>query len=306
MDQNEQFRIKVGLAEMLKGGVIMDVMTVDQARIAEEAGACAVMALERIPAIIRREGGVARMSDPRLIREIEAAVSIPVMAKCRIGHLAEAQILEALGVDFIDESEVLTPADEENHIAKHAFKVPFVCGCRDLGEALRRIGEGAAMIRTKGEAGTGDIVEAVRHMRSVQGEMRRIQGLRDEELMAAAKQLGAPYEVLLQVRELGKLPVPNFAAGGVATPADASLMMQLGAESVFVGSGIFEVGDADPKKQDERRRDQLRMARAIVQAVANYDKPEILAQLSEGLPKAMKGLSVAAIPAGEHLAKRGW
>ena len=306
MDQNEQFRLKVGLAEMLKGGVIMDVMTADQARIAEESGACAVMALERIPAIIRREGGVARMSDPRLIREIEAAVSIPVMAKCRIGHFAEAQILEALGVDFIDESEVLTPADEENHIAKHGFKVPFVCGCRDLGEALRRIGEGAAMIRTKGEAGTGDIVEAVRHMRAVQQEIRRIQGLRDEELMAAAKQLGAPYEIVLQVRALGKLPVPNFAAGGVATPADASLMMQLGAESVFVGSGIFEVGDPDPKKQEEKRRDQLRMARAIVQAVANYDKPEILAQLSEGLPKAMKGIAVAAIPAGEQLAKRGW
>jgi len=306
MDQNEQFRLKVGLAEMLKGGVIMDVMTADQARIAEESGACAVMALERIPAIIRREGGVARMSDPRLIREIEAAVSIPVMAKCRIGHLAEAQILEALGVDFIDESEVLTPADEENHIAKHGFKVPFVCGCRDLGEALRRIGEGAAMIRTKGEAGTGDIVEAVRHMRAVQQEIRRIQGLRDEELMATAKQLGAPYEIVLQVRALGKLPVPNFAAGGVATPADASLMMQLGAESVFVGSGIFEVGDPDPKKQEEKRRDQLCMARAIVQAVANYDQPEILAQLSEGLPKAMKGIVVAAIPAGEQLAKRGW
>jgi pyridoxal 5'-phosphate synthase pdxS subunit len=294
----------VGRAEMLKGGVIMDVMTADQARIAEESGACAVMALERIPAIIRREGGVARMSDPRLIREIEAAVSIPVMAKCRIGHLAEAQILEALGVDFIDESEVLTPADEENHIAKHGFKVPFVCGCRDLGEALRRIGEGAAMIRTKGEAGTGDIVEAVRHMRAVQQEIRRIQGLRDEELMATAKHLGAPYEIVLQVRALGKLPVPNFAAGGVATPADASLMMQLGAESVFVGSGIFEVGDRE--KPEEQRRDQLRMARAIVQAVANYDKPEILAQLSEGLPKAMKGISVAAIPAGEQLAKRGW
>jgi len=304
MDQNEQFRLKVGLAEMLKGGVIMDVMTADQARIAEESGACAVMALERIPARIRREGGVARMSDPRLIREIEAAVSIPVMAKCRIGHLAEAQILEALGVDFIDESEVLTPADEENHIAKHAFKVPFVCGCRDLGEALRRIGEGAAMIRTKGEAGTGDIVEAVRHMRAVQQEMRRIQGLRDDELMAAAKQLGAPYEIVSQVRALGKLPVPNFAAGGVATPADASLMMQLGAESVFVGSGIFEVGDRE--KPEEQRRDQLRMARAIVQAVANYDKPEILAQLSEGLPKAMKGISASAIPVGEQLAKRGW
>ena len=304
MDQNEQFRLKVGLAEMLKGGVIMDVMTADQARIAEEAGACAVMALERIPARIRREGGVARMSDPRLIREIEAAVSIPVMAKVRIGHLAEAQILEALGVDFIDESEVLTPADEENHICKHAFKVPFVCGCRDLGEALRRIGEGAAMIRTKGEAGTGDIVEAVRHMRAVQQEIRRIQGLREDELMAAAKQLGAPYEIVLQVKALGALPVPNFAAGGVATPADASLMMQLGAESVFVGSGIFEVGNAE--KPEEQRRDQLRMARAIVQAVANYDKPEILAQLSEGLPAAMKGVSAAAIPVGEQLAKRGW
>ena len=328
MDQKEQFRLKVGLAEMLKGGVIMDVMTADQARIAEEAGACAVMALERIPARIRREGGVARMSDPRLIREIEAAVSIPVMAKCRIGHLAEAQILEALGVDFIDESEVLTPADEENHIAKHAFKVPFVCGCRDLGEALRRIGEGAAMIRTKGEAGTGDIVEAVRHMRAVQQEVRRIQSLRDDELMATAKNLGAPYEIVLQVRALGKLPVPNFAAGGVATPADASLMMQLGAESVFVGSGVFEVGPdveseeikkelealSSKEKREEKtrllraqqRENQLRMARAIVQAVANYDKPEILAQLSEGLPAAMKGTAAAAIPAGEQLAKRGW
>ena len=298
------FAVKKGLAQMLKGGVIMDVVTAEQAKIAEDAGACAVMALERVPADIRAQGGVARMSDPRLIREIEAAVSIPVMAKCRIGHLAEAQILEALGVDFIDESEVLTPADEENHIAKHAFKVPFVCGCRDLGEALRRIGEGAAMIRTKGEAGTGDIVEAVRHMRAVQQEMRRIQGLRDDELMAAAKQLGAPYDIVLQVKALGKLPVPNFAAGGVATPADASLMMQLGAESVFVGSGIFEVGDRE--KPEEQRRDQLRMARAIVQAVANYDKPEILAQLSEGLPKAMKGISAAAIPVGEQLAKRGW
>jgi len=304
MDQSEQFRLKVGLAEMLKGGVIMDVMTADQARIAEEAGACAVMALERIPARIRREGGVARMSDPRLIKEIEAAVSIPVMAKCRIGHVAEAQILEALGVDFIDESEVLTPADEENHIAKHGFKVPFVCGCRDLGEALRRIGEGAAMIRTKGEAGTGDIVEAVRHMRAVMKEIRRIEGLRDDELMAEAKNLGAPYEVVRQVRALGKLPVPNFAAGGVATPADASLMMQLGAESVFVGSGIFEVGlDLKP---EEQRHEQLRMARAIVQAVANYDKPEILAQLSEGLPQAMKGIAAESVPAGEQLAKRGW
>ena len=305
LSPGEQFRLKVGLAEMLKGGVIMDVMTADHARIAEESGACAVMALERIPARIRREGGVARMSDPKLIREIEAAVSIPVMAKVRIGHLAEAQILEALGVDFIDESEVLTPADEENHIDKHGFKVPFVCGCRDLGEALRRIGEGAAMIRTKGEAGTGDIVEAVRHMRAVQRELKRVAGLRDDELMAAAKQMGAPYEVLRQVKALGgRLPVPNFAAGGVATPADASLMMQLGAESVFVGSGIFEVGlDLKP---EEQRREQLRMARAIVQAVANYDDPELLARISEGLPRAMKGVAAESVPPEEQLAKRGW
>jgi pyridoxal 5'-phosphate synthase pdxS subunit len=304
MNQDEQFRLKVGLAEMLKGGVIMDVMTADQARIAEEAGGCAVMALERIPARIRREGGVARMSDPRLIKEIESAVSIPVMAKVRIGHVVEAQILEALGVDFIDESEVLTPADEENHIDKHPFKVPFVCGCRDLGEALRRIGEGAALIRTKGEAGTGNIVEAVRHMRAVMKEIRRLEGLRDDELMAAAKQLGAPYEIVKQVKALGKLPVPNFAAGGVATPADAALMVQLGAESVFVGSGIFEVGN--DLKPDEAREAQLRMARAIVQAVANYDKPEILAQVSEGLPKAMRGLLIEAIPPEEQLARRGW
>jgi pyridoxal 5'-phosphate synthase pdxS subunit len=304
MNLDEQFRLKVGLAEMLKGGVIMDVMTADQARIAEEAGGCAVMALERIPARIRREGGVARMSDPRLIKDIEGAVSIPVMAKVRIGHVVEAQILEALGVDFIDESEVLTPADEENHIDKHPFKVPFVCGCRDLGEALRRIGEGAALIRTKGEAGTGNIVEAVRHMRAVMKEIRRLEGLRDDELMAAAKQLGAPYEIVKQVKALGRLPVPNFAAGGVATPADAALMMQLGAESVFVGSGIFEVGN--DLKPDEAREAQLRMARAIVQAVANYDKPEILAQVSEGLPKAMRGLSLEAIPPEERLARRGW
>jgi len=304
MNQSEQYRLKVGLAEMLKGGVIMDVMTAEQARIAEEAGACAVMALERIPARIRREGGVARMSDPKLIREIEGAVSIPVMAKVRIGHLAEAQILEALGVDFIDESEVLTPADEEHHIAKHGFKVPFVCGCRDLGEALRRIGEGAALIRTKGEAGTGNIVEAVRHMRAVQGEVRRVASLREDELMAAAKALGAPYERVAEVRSLGRLPVPNFAAGGVATPADAALMMALGAESVFVGSGIFELGLE--LKPEEQRAEQLRMARAIVQAVANWDKPEALARLSEGLPRAMKGLSLEAIPAEEQLARRGW
>ena len=304
MNHQEQFRLKVGLAEMLKGGVIMDVMTVDQARIAEEAGAVAVMALERIPSRIRREGGVARMSDPRLIQEIEAAVSIPVMAKCRIGHFAEAQILEHLGVDFIDESEVLTPADDEHHIWKHEFKVPFVCGCRDLGEALRRIGEGAALIRTKGEAGTGDIVEAVRHMRSVQKSIKRLSMLREDELMAEAKSLGAPFEVLQQVARTGKLPVPNFAAGGVATPADASLMVQLGAESVFVGSGIFEI--SMDLKPEEQRRDQLRMAQAIVKSVANYNRPEVLAEVSAGLPKAMKGVSVDTIAPDQQLAKRGW
>jgi len=304
VNHQEQFRLKVGLAEMLKGGVIMDVMTVDQARIAEEAGAVAVMALERIPSRIRREGGVARMSDPRLIQEIEAAVSIPVMAKCRIGHFAEAQILEHLGVDFIDESEVLTPADDEHHIWKHEFKVPFVCGCRDLGEALRRIGEGAALIRTKGEAGTGDIVEAVRHMRSVQKSIKRLSMLREDELMAEAKSLGAPFEVLQQVARTGKLPVPNFAAGGVATPADASLMVQLGAESVFVGSGIFEI--SMDLKPEEQRRDQLRMAQAIVKSVANYNRPEVLAEVSAGLPKAMKGVSVDTIAPDQQLAKRGW
>ena len=304
MNQPEQFRLKVGLAEMLKGGVIMDVMTADQARIAEEAGAAAVMALERIPARIRREGGVARMSDPALIKEIEAAVSVPVMAKCRIGHIAEAQILEALGVDFIDESEVLTPADEENHIDKHPFKVPFVCGCRDLGEALRRIGEGAAMIRTKGEAGTGNVVEAVRHMRSVVRSIRTLAALADEELMSEAKKLGAPFELVKQVARTGRLPVPNFAAGGIATPADASLMMQLGAESVFVGSGIFELGlDLRP---EEQRREQLRMAEAIVKSVTHFREPAILAQISEGLPRGMKGLSLEAIPEDQQLAKRGW
>src|SRR5262245_3328715 len=304
MSNQDQFRLKVGLAEMLKGGVIMDVMTPDQARIAEEAGAAAVMALERIPARIRREGGVARMSDPRLIKEIEAAVSIPVMAKCRIGHIAEAQILESLGVDFIDESEVLTPADEEHHIWKHDFKVPFVCGCRDLGEALRRIGEGAAMIRTKGEAGTGDVVEAVRHMRAVQKGIKKLTTLRDDELMTAAKELGAPFEVVKQVAKTGRLPVPNFAAGGVATPADASLMVQLGAEAVFVGSGIFEVG-LDQKPEDQRK-DQLRTAQAVVKAVTNYDRPEILAEISEGLPRAMRGIATDAIPEEQQLAKRGW
>ena len=304
MSAQEQFRLKVGLAEMLKGGVIMDVMTSDQARIAEEAGASAVMALERIPARIRREGGVARMSDPKLIKEIEAGVSIPVMAKCRIGHVAEAQILEALGIDFIDESEVLTPADEENHIWKHDFKVPFVCGCRDLGEALRRIGEGAAMIRTKGEAGTGNVVEAVRHMRAVQKGIKRLTTLRDDELMAASKELGAPFEVVKQVARTGSLPVPNFAAGGVATPADAALMVQLGAEAVFVGSGIFEVG-LDLRPEDQRH-EQLRMARAIVKAVTHANRPDILAEVSEGLPKPMRGVSMEAIPEDQQLAKRGW
>ena len=302
--QVEQFRLKVGLAEMLKGGVIMDVMTPDQARIAEEAGAAAVMALERIPARIRREGGVARMSNPKMIKEIEAAVSIPVMAKCRIGHIAEAQILEALGIDFIDESEVLTPADEEHHVWKHDFKVPFVCGCRDLGEALRRIGEGAAMIRTKGEAGTGNVVEAVRHMRAVQKGIKRLTMLREDELMAESKNLGAPFEVVQQVARTGKLPVPNFAAGGVATPADAALMVQLGAEAVFVGSGIFEI--SQDKKPDQSRADQLRMAQAVVQAVTHYNRPDLLAQISEGLPEPMRGVSMEAIPDDQQLAKRGW
>jgi pyridoxal 5'-phosphate synthase pdxS subunit len=291
---SERLRLKVGLAEMLKGGVIMDVTNVEQARIAEDAGAASVMALERIPADIRSDGGVARMSNPRMISEIMEAVSIPVMAKCRIGHFVEAQILEALGVDFVDESEVLTPADEAHHIDKFAFTVPFVCGCRDLGEALRRIGEGAAMIRTKGEAGTGDVVEAVRHMRAVQSGIRRLQILRDEELMAEAKNLGAPYHVLLEVREQGKLPVPNFAAGGVATPADAALMMQLGAESVFVGSGIF-------KSDDPATR-----AKAVVQAVTFFDDPKKLAEISRDLGEAMRGRSVEKMAKEELLAGRGW
>ena len=305
MNHQEQFRLKVGLAEMLKGGVIMDVMNVQQARIAEEAGAVAVMALERIPSRIRRDGGVARMSDPQMIQEIEAAVSIPVMAKCRIGHFAEAQILEHLGVDFIDESEVLTPADDEHHIWKHDFKVPFVCGCRDLGEALRRIGEGAAMIRTKGEAGTGNVVEAVRHMRSVQKSIKRLSMLRDDELMAEAKNLGAPFEVVQLVARTGTLPVPNFAAGGVATPADAALMVQLGAESVFVGSGIFEVG-MDEKTEAGQRRDQLRMAQAVVKAVTNFNRPDVLTEASTGLPQAMRGISMETIAPDQQLAKRGW
>jgi len=293
MDKSS-FKVKVGLAEMLKGGVIMDVTTPEQAKIAEDAGAVAVMALERIPADIREHGGIARMSSPNVIKAIQSTVSIPVMAKCRIGHFAEAQILEALKVDFIDESEVLTPADEENHIWKHDFKVPFVCGCRDLGEALRRIGEGAALIRTKGEAGSGNIVEAVRHMRQVQKDIRRLATLPDDELMAAAKEMGAPFEIVRQVAKAGKLPVPNFAAGGVATPADAALMMQLGAETVFVGSGIF-------KSEDPADR-----AKAIVLATTYYNDPEKLAEVSMGLKDAMDGLDIASIPEEERLAKRGW
>ena len=288
------FEVKVGLAEMLKGGVIMDVTTAEQAKIAEDAGAVAVMALERIPADIRSEGGIARMSAPKMIKDIQKIVSIPVMAKCRIGHFAEAQILESLDVDFLDESEVLTPADDANHINKHAFKVPFVCGCRDLGEALRRIGEGAALIRTKGEAGSGNIVEAVRHMRKVQNEMKVLTILDEEELMAKSKELGAPFSLVKQVAKLGKLPVPNFAAGGIATPADASLMMQLGAESIFVGSGIY-------KSEDPPNR-----ARAIVTAVTYFDNPEKLAEVSYDLRKAMKGLDIAEIPEEQRLQERGW
>ncbi len=292
--QKSTWRTKVGLAEMLKGGVIMDVTDADQAKIAQEAGAAAVMALERVPADIRRDGGVARMADPLKIIEIMNAVTIPVMAKARIGHFAEAQVLEALGVDYIDESEVLTPADESFHIDKHRFDVPFVCGCRDLGEALRRIGEGAAMIRTKGEAGSGNIVEAVRHMRSVMSGMRRIQGMREDELMAEAKNLGAPYDLVLEIHKTGKLPVPNFSAGGIATPADASLMMQLGAEAVFVGSGIF-------KSEDPAQR-----AKAIVDATTHYDKPEMIAELSKGLGKAMEGIDVRQLDEKELLSTRGW
>ena len=293
-DLKSTFATKVGLAEMLKGGVIMDVANVEQARIAEAAGASAVMALERVPSDIRKFGGVARMSDPKMIKEIKAAVTIPVMAKCRIGHISEARILEALEVDFIDESEVLTPADEEFHIDKHAFKIPFVCGCRDLGEALRRIGEGAAMIRTKGEAGTGNVVEAVRHLRAVHGEIKRLTAIPREELMTAAKNLGAPYELVVQVAQTGQLPVPNFSAGGVATPADAALMMQLGAQAVFVGSGIFKSGDPENR------------ARAIVDAVTFYDDPQKLVEISEGLGDAMDSLDIRTLAETEKMAARGW
>ena len=288
------FEVKIGLAEMLKGGVIMDVTSAEQAKIAEDSGAVAVMALERIPADIRAEGGVARMANPEHIQKIQKAVSIPVMAKCRIGHFVEAQILESLFVDFIDESEVLTPADEENHIYKHAYRIPFVCGCRDLGEALRRIGEGAAMIRTKGEAGTGNIVEAVRHMRTVRGQIRALGRMDAGELMKEAKTLGAPFELVKQVASSGKLPVPNFAAGGIATPADAALMMQLGAESVFVGSGIF-------KSEDPQQR-----AQAIVAAVTYFDDPEKLAKISMGLLSAMKGIEISRIRKEDLLSARGW
>jgi pyridoxal 5'-phosphate synthase pdxS subunit len=288
------WKVKTGLAQMLKGGVIMDVVTPEHARIAEDAGACAVMALERVPADIRAAGGVARMSDPSVITAIMKAVTIPVMAKCRIGHFVEAQVLQALGVDYIDESEVLTPADESHHVWKHDFKVPFVCGCRDLGEALRRIGEGAAMMRTKGEAGTGNIVEAVRHMRSVQGAMRKLKSMSADELPAEAKTLGAPLDLVIEVHSTGKLPVVNFAAGGVATPADAALMMQLGAEGVFVGSGIFK--SSDPAAR----------AKAIVKAVTHYNDPAILAEVSQSLGAAMPGLEIKSIPEDSLLATRGW
>ena len=288
------WRVKCGLAQMLKGGVIMDVVNSEQAQIAEEAGACAVMALERVPADIRAAGGVARMADPTIIEAIMKAVTVPVMAKCRIGHFVEAQVLEALGVDFVDESEVLTPADEAHHVWKHEFKIPFVCGCRDLGEALRRIAEGAAMVRTKGEAGTGNVVEAVRHMRAVQDGIRRLVNMPEDELMAEAKALGAPLELVVEVKRLGGLPVVNFAAGGLATPADAALMMQLGANGVFVGSGIFK--SSDP----------LARARAIVRAVTHYRNPQVLAEVSKGLGQAMPGLDIRAIPKESLLAPRGW
>ena len=288
------WKVKAGLAQMLKGGVIMDVVTSEQAKIAEDAGACAVMALERVPSDIRKDGGVARMSDPSMIAEIIDAVTIPVMAKARIGHFVEAQILEEMGVDYIDESEVLTPADENNHINKHDFKVPFVCGCRDLGEALRRIGEGAAMIRTKGEAGTGNVVEAVRHARSVLGEVKRIQTMDATELMALARDLKAPYELIKGIHDTGKLPVVNFSAGGIATPADAALMMQIGVEGVFVGSGIFKSGNPS------------HMAKAIVKATTHYNDPEILVEISKGLGSSMPGLDVRTMPEDQKLAQRGW
>ncbi|MDD5082484.1 MAG: pyridoxal 5'-phosphate synthase lyase subunit PdxS [Dehalococcoidales bacterium] len=288
------WKVKTGLAQMLKGGVIMDVINAEQAKIAQEAGACAVMALERVPADIRAAGGVARMADPVVIEAIMKAVSIPVMAKCRIGHFVEAQVLQALGVDYIDESEVLTPADESHHVWKHDFKVPFVCGCRNLGEALRRIGEGAAMIRTKGEAGTGNVVEAVRHMRAVMDSIHELVNTSQEELMAKAKEMGAPFELVVELHKTGKLPVVNFAAGGIATPADAALMMQLGAEGVFVGSGIFKSSNPEAR------------AKAIVQATTHFQDPKIIAEASKNLGAAMPGLDIKQIPAEELLAQRGW
>ncbi|KAL8721171.1 MAG: hypothetical protein Q9225_002096 [Loekoesia sp. 1 TL-2023] len=292
--ESTSFNVKAGLAKMLKGGVIMDVVNADQARIAEEAGACAVMALERVPADIRVQGGVARMSDPGMIKEIMETVTIPVMAKARIGHFVECQILEALGVDYIDESEVLTPADAVHHVEKHPYKVPFVCGCRNLGEALRRISEGAAMIRTKGEAGTGDVIEAVRHMRTVNAEISRAKGMSDMELRVLAKEIGAPFDILKETAVLGRLPVVNFAAGGVATPADAAMMMQLGCDGVFVGSGIFKSGNAAAR------------AKAIVQAVTHFNDPKVLAEVSTGLGEAMVGLNVGKMSESEKMAGRGW
>ena len=293
MDQGT-WRVKAGLAQMLKGGVIMDVVNAEQAKIAEDAGACAVMALERVPADIRADGGVARMSDPSMIKAIMAAVTIPVMAKCRIGHFVEAQVLQSLGADYIDESEVLSPADEAHHIWKHTFTVPFVCGCRNLGEALRRIGEGAAMIRTKGEAGTGDVVEAVRHMRAVQSEIRRITVMNPDELMVEAKTLGAPFALVQELHETGRLPVVNFAAGGIATPADAALMMQLGAEGVFVGSGIYKSSNPEVR------------AKAIVEATTNYNDPDVIARVSENLGGAMSGIDIKSLKPEELLSTRGW
>jgi pyridoxal 5'-phosphate synthase pdxS subunit len=308
--QKGTIRLKTGLAEMLKGGVIMDVVDAEQAVIAQEAGATAVMALERVPADIRAQGGVARMSDPAKIKEIQAAVSIPVMAKCRIGHFAEAQVLQALKVDYIDESEVLTPADEAYHVDKHAFEVPFVCGCRNLGEALRRIGEGAALIRTKGEAGTGNVVEAVRHLRAVVAGIKRLTQLAPEEWMTEAKNLGAPYELVRLVAETGKLPVPNFAAGGIATPADAALMMQLGAEAVFVGSGIYKAsGNHDRSTEEGRRRwraEVSRRARAIVRATTHFRDPGIVAEVSENLGQPMVGIETSKLPEAELMQTRGW
>ncbi len=294
MAEQGTWKVKKGLAEMLKGGVIMDVTTPEQAKIAEEAGACAVMALERVPADIRAAGGVARMADPTIIKRILDAVTIPVMAKCRIGHFVEAQILESLGVDYIDESEVLTPADEQFHVDKNAFKVPFVCGARNLGEALRRIGEGAAMIRTKGEPGTGDVVEAVRHMRMVMSEIRKLQNLPEEELMTAAKEMGAPYNLVVEVAKLGRLPVVNFAAGGIATPADAALMMQLGCDGIFVGSGIFKSGD--PAKR----------AKAIVAATTHYNDPQVLAEVSKDLGEPMVGINISTLADVDRMQERGW